>query len=193
VLPELSLGEKWCPKCAAFQSSGNSICESCGAPMASASRQMSWPAKCVAGLVVLFFSAVFIAIFHGIGILILLVIGGIVAIGAFKQSSKKSKLAAMNPLECRQYELLKQVASERKALRCEQWAYGPINQSLICPHCQTKGKVRAKQIEVKVGVSGGKATAAVLTGGISLLAAGLSRKQRVTAARCGECGSSWQF
>jgi hypothetical protein len=136
---------------------------------------------------------VFIAIFHGVGILILLVIGGIVAIGAFKQSSEKSKLAAMDPLERRQYMLLKQVASEGKALRREQWAYGPINQSLICPHCQTKGKVRAKQIEVKVGVSGGKATAAVLTGGISLLAAGLSRKQRVTAARCGECGSSWQF
>jgi hypothetical protein len=67
------------------------------------------------------------------------------------------------------------------------------NPQLVCPHCQTKGKVSTKRVMVKVGVSGGKATAAVLTAGLSLLVAGLSRKREVTEARCGNCKSVWQF
>lgn len=46
---------------------------------------------------------------------------------------------------------------------------------------------------MKAGVSGGKATAALLTGGFSLLAMGLSRKQRVTEAWCSNCQSTWCF
>lgn len=50
-----------------------------------------------------------------------------------------------------------------------------------------------EQVKEKAGISGGKATAAVLTGGVSILGTGLSRKQRVTRATCGECGSVWTF
>jgi hypothetical protein len=64
---------------------------------------------------------------------------------------------------------------------------------MICPHCQVKGQTRTKIVENKRGVSGGKATAAILTGGISLLATGLSRKEEATQARCGNCSNLWSF
>ncbi len=45
---------------------------------------------------------------------------------------------------------------------------------------------------VKRGVSGGKATGALITGGLSIFATGLSRKQDVVEARCSNRGMSWQ-
>ena len=73
-----------------------------------------------------------------------------------------------------------QMTPQEMALR----EYGPINPVLICPHCQTKGMVRTKAVDQKKGISGGKATGAVLTGGLSVLATGLSRKERLTQAHC---------
>lgn len=69
--------------------------------------------------------------------------------------------------------------------------YGRINPEIICPHCQSKGTVRTKQEKRKSGISGGKATAGLLTGGLSLLAVGLSRKQQVTQLYCGTCNMTW--
>ena len=63
----------------------------------------------------------------------------------------------------------------------------------ICPHCQTKGSVTTKQIKKKVGVSGGKATAGILTCGLSLFAVGLSRKDVITEAECSNCNSIWHY
>jgi hypothetical protein len=71
--------------------------------------------------------------------------------------------------------------------------WGSLNKHIICPHCQTQGKVRTKEVEKKVGISGGKATAAILTGGVSLLATGLSRKSKMTQAHCCQCKSTWLF
>lgn len=65
--------------------------------------------------------------------------------------------------------------------------------AMICPHCQTKGSVSTKSITQKKGVSGGKATAAIMTGGISMLATGLSRKEQATEAHCSRCGATWRF
>lgn len=62
---------------------------------------------------------------------------------------------------------------------------------IVCPHCSHRGSVRTSRVKVKRGVSGGKATAAVLTVGISVLATGLSRKQRATSATCGNCNVTW--
>ena len=67
------------------------------------------------------------------------------------------------------------------------------NPNMICPHCQSKGTVQTQQVKMKQGISGGKATGAVLTAGFSLLATGLSRKQKVTKAHCSTCGSEWVF
>ncbi len=71
--------------------------------------------------------------------------------------------------------------------------FGKINEQLVCPHCQIKGKVRTTQRETNNGISGGKATGAILTGGVSLLATGLSKKGQCTQAHCDSCNSTWSF
>ena len=71
--------------------------------------------------------------------------------------------------------------------------YGPINRHMVCPHCGASGSIRSKKITQKKGVSGGKATAALLTGGVSLLATGLSRKEQNTQAHCTKCQNTWFF
>jgi hypothetical protein len=63
---------------------------------------------------------------------------------------------------------------------------------IICPHCHVAGGVTTTQVKVKKGISGGKATAAVLTVGFSMLATGLSRKERATNLKCSHCGMNWQ-
>jgi hypothetical protein len=74
-----------------------------------------------------------------------------------------------------------------------EYLYGNTFPEAICPHCQTKGTVRMKPGLVKAGISGAKATGAILTGGVSLLATGLSRKENVTQAHCVNCGVTWQI
>lgn len=71
--------------------------------------------------------------------------------------------------------------------------YGSLNRNLICPHCNEKGKVHQNQDSKKSGISGGKATAVILTAGFSLLATGLSRKEKVTTNYCANCNSKWTF
>lgn len=71
--------------------------------------------------------------------------------------------------------------------------YGPINPHMVCPHCNATGSIRTKKTTQKKGVSGGKATAALLTGGVSLLATGLSRKENNTQAHCTKCQNTWFF
>lgn len=68
-----------------------------------------------------------------------------------------------------------------------------LRTAVICPHCGNRGGVAAKRAKTKRGISGAKATGALLTGGLSLLATGLSRKEWVTDAKCKTCGSQWQF
>ncbi|WP_162895858.1 hypothetical protein [Novosphingobium sp. THN1] len=87
-------------------------------------------------------------------------------------------------------------APARKAARqlaSDEIFHGPINPALICPHCATKGKVHTQSVSKKQGISGAKATGALLTGGVSLLATGLSAKEKKTKALCGHCRSEWIF
>lgn len=62
---------------------------------------------------------------------------------------------------------------------------------IVCPHCHSAGRVTTKAIKVKKGISGGKATGAILTGGVSMLGTGLSRKEGATSMSCANCGMSW--
>ena len=80
-----------------------------------------------------------------------------------------------------------------KQVRQTNASFGPKNPALVCPHCTTQGGVRTKSGMAKKGISGGKATGALLTGGVSLLATGLSRKEAQTEARCDNCKSAWLF
>ena len=70
-----------------------------------------------------------------------------------------------------------QAKQQEEALTTE---HGQLHPMMVCPHCQEKGHVRTQPVTRKKGVSGGKATAALLTGGVSLLATGLSRKEQST-------------
>lgn len=69
----------------------------------------------------------------------------------------------------------------------------PVSPNVICPHCMHTNCVQMKREKNKNGISGGKATGAILTGGVSLLATGLSRKQWVTKCKCTHCKSQWMF
>jgi DNA-directed RNA polymerase subunit RPC12/RpoP len=62
-----------------------------------------------------------------------------------------------------------------------------------CPQCRKKRYVTTERVMKKKGISGGKATGAILTGGLSLLATGLSREEEMTQAECSNCGSVWHF
>jgi hypothetical protein len=42
-----------------------------------------------------------------------------------------------------------------------------------------------------LGVSGGNLTGAILTGGLSMLGTGLSRKERLTERTCSYCRTVW--
>jgi hypothetical protein len=63
--------------------------------------------------------------------------------------------------------------------------------ALRCPHCGVRGQVTVTPVVRKKGISGGKATAALLTGGTSMLATGLSRKEPAVRMTCGSCGTTW--
>jgi hypothetical protein len=67
------------------------------------------------------------------------------------------------------------------------------DKKIVCPQCQTAGHVTTRRVKAKKGISGGKATGAVLTAGFSILATGLSRKEMVTRAACTNCKSQWTF
>ena len=78
-------------------------------------------------------------------------------------------------------------------MRRQNETWGPQNPAMICPHCHTKGRVRVKPVTRKKGISGAKATGALLTGGVSMLATGLSRKEGLTQAHCEHCNATWDF
>jgi DNA-directed RNA polymerase subunit RPC12/RpoP len=75
----------------------------------------------------------------------------------------------------------------------EAWEWGTHNPMIVCPQCGQEGYVMTKSVTKKKGLSGGKTTAAVLTGGVSMLFTGLSRKETSTQAKCTYCNSTWYF
>ena len=109
-----------------------------------------------------------------IGFILICVVAGVMQASA--ETEKMSKMSAPQRVEY-QATLL----------------HGAVSSQMICPHCQERGKVHTKRITQKKGISGGKATGAILTGGISLLATGLSRKENTTEAFCRNCSSTWYF
>lgn len=76
-------------------------------------------------------------------------------------------------------------------LQRQQAAKRSRDAQIVCPHCQTQGHVTSHLTRKKRGISGGKATGAVLTLGVSMLATGLSRKQTYTELKCANCGTKW--
>lgn len=124
----------------------------------------------------------------GVFIVGLLVFWGTILGAAYVSISRKNrkKLAAMTPAERHAHDWAKG-EHELAAM------WGTKNVHIVCPHCQTRGSVYVQGVTHKKGISGGKATGALLTGGLSLLATGLSRKESLTQAHCSNCSSTWVF
>ena len=62
---------------------------------------------------------------------------------------------------------------------------------IVCPHCQTRGHVTVKLVTRSAGISGGKAAGAVMTGGLSVGATGLSKNVPTRELTCGNCKMKW--
>ena len=77
----------------------------------------------------------------------------------------------------------------------DEWWHGKWTpkERVVCPHCHERGEVSVRLEDRKSGISGGKATAAILTLGLSLLVAGLSEKVEFQHAWCGNCLVSWDM
>lgn len=64
--------------------------------------------------------------------------------------------------------------------------FGPVNDKLICPHCQTKGNVHVRQVS-KTLTSTGK------VGGILKTDTNTSTTTRATQHHCDQCNSTWDI
>jgi hypothetical protein len=126
----------------------------------------------------------------GFGTLVAVVVVVFVVLAIIAGVKESKKVAAMTPPERQSYLANKAAISLASTLTA---AHGQLKPMMLCPHCQEKGQVRTQPVKRKKGLSGGKATAALLTGGLSLLATGLSRKELTTEAFCGNCTNSWDF
>jgi hypothetical protein len=130
------------------------------------------------------------SIFFAVVVVAILAIGIAAWIGSMVESAKLEKMA---PDEREAYLETKRKAAQAVQAKMQDLKQGQVNAQMICPHCQSRGTVRTRRIKQKKGISGGKATARVLTAGVSMLATGLSRKEAATEAHCDNCGSTWYF
>ena len=122
------------------------------------------------------------------GVIVIIIVTGFVS-----KQNRRERIALMTPEEKQKHLEEKNFRLAETNQRKLEIEYGAIYTAMICPHCQIKGKVYAKPIKLKKGVSGAKATGAILTGGLSILAVGLSRKEANTQAHCDNCNSTWIF
>ena len=109
--------------------------------------------------------------------------------------SNKPRKAPPRPTPTNNRDRIEQPPSNRVDTPDINWLerekYGNINDQMVCPHCGKAGAIQTKQVSNKKGVSGGKAVAGLLTGGLSLLAVGLSRAENETQVHCRNCNSTW--
>lgn len=122
--------------------------------------------------------------------------GTLLCIGVIGLFVAISIIVAQAEAKAEQEKINKMSPQDREAYLAEKqltFQWGPVNPAMVCPHCQTKGLIRTKRVVQKKGISGSKATAAVITGGLSVLGTGLSRKEEATQAYCGGCNNSWLF
>ena len=111
-----------------------------------------------------------------------------------EQDREQDKINNMNPEEREKYKLSKKQEAEELQRRNKQEAhekalqnaFGCTNPQLICPHCQTKGTVRAKGAERLLSTTG-------KIGGILKTNTKSTTKQYVTQHHCDNCGSTWDI
>ena len=92
---------------------------------------------------------------------------------------ERARIAKMSPEAREQY--------EKEILRQAQInVFGPINEHLVCPHCQNKGSVHAKK-EMRVTTSVGK------VGGILKTNTSSQVTRFVTQHHCKICSTTWDI
>ncbi len=96
---------------------------------------------------------------------VVLIVVGIIVLVVLVTVAEEKKVSKMSPEQRVRYR------KEKKQAAAE-FEYGRRQREIVCPHCQTKGNVHTKSVKQKKGISGGKATAAVFTLGVSMLATG---------------------
>lgn len=62
---------------------------------------------------------------------------------------------------------------------------------VVCRSCGTQGHCTAKRVQRKNGIDGTKASAAILTGGTSILFTGPSERHASTRVHCRACNSTY--
>lgn len=111
----------------------------------------------------------------------------------------KKKRGSVAPHDLQVYVLRTKATIDRRAkaytaqLYSETCNHGALNIAMTCPYCSYRGSTRTRKVTEKRGISSGKATAAILSGGSTLLVVGLSRMQQSTEAWCGSCRNVWVF
>jgi len=92
----------------------------------------------------------------------------VIILGIAHRKNEQEKINAMSPSDRINY------------------LYGPINEHLICPHCQTKGLVHAKEVQRTTTFTG--------TAGGILKAKTKSATTRVVGQHhCEQCASTWDI
>jgi hypothetical protein len=114
-------------------------------------------------------------------ICMIILIGIPIAIKIYSNNLDK-KLRKMSPAELRGF-----------SAKLDNKLHGAVSSQIVCPHCYKTGNVRTKAVRRKKGISGGKAAGALITGGLSIVATGLSREESKTEAHCSNCKSTWDF
>jgi ribosomal protein L37E len=101
--------------------------------------------------------------------------------------------------EAREHERSKEVDAWRKEreLKERKFIDENPNKDIVCPICQTQGFVILSPFYGgrKKVFSTSKATAGIITGGLSLFVTGLGKKEKYIThfdARCSKCGNAWQ-
>ena len=104
--------------------------------------------------------------FDGFLVLVTLIVVGVIASAIAVNQKEQEKISAMSPEEKNNY------------------IFGPINEHLICPHCQTRGTVHAR-MAVRSSTSTGK------VGGILKTDTTSTTTTTVTQHHCDQCGTTW--
>jgi hypothetical protein len=104
--------------------------------------------------------------------------------GSAEIEKEQKKLAMMTPEVKRSY--LKQIEIDRQRYEEErkkqdhEFLYGKINPVMICPHCQTKGKVRTTRREKQSELS-------------SIVISLKKHSVTVTQVHCDNCNNTWNI
>lgn len=101
-----------------------------------------------------------------------------------KAKKQQEMLDGFTPQEMENYEKQRKEEAEKIELKIFRDAYGEINSHLICPHCQTKGVVHAKQV-VRHVTSIGKVGGVLKTDTKSTIV------NSVTQHHCIQCNTTW--